>query len=143
MPKTIMIVDDSASPGLSGPIVAQDHIPMHRARVRDLLSSAGYRCLEASDGTRAVELFEIEAPDAALMDLEMPGMDGVLALQEIRRLHPHARVAMFSVYGNGASRDLALSYGAVDYVLKGASNDRVLQCVRGLLGEPQTPLVAK
>ncbi len=128
MPKTIMIVDD---------------IALHRARVRDLLASAGYQCLEASDGTRAVALFEIEAPDAVLMDLEMPGMDGVLALQEIRRLHPHAKVAMFSVYGNGASRDLALSYGALDYLLKGASNDRVLQCVRGLLGEPETPLAAK
>ena len=99
------------------------------------MTNAGYRCVEASNGAEAVQLYEEEAPDAVLMDLEMPIMDGIGALRAIRTEDPHAQIAMLSQYGSRATVELAKEYGAVDYILKTASNQEVLDCVRSLLGE--------
>ena len=118
-----------------------DDLPMHRARVRELMANAGYRCIEATNGAEAVQLYEAEAPDAVLMDLEMPVMDGIGALRAIREDDPSARIAMLSQYGSRAAVELAKEFGAVDYILKTASNQDVLNCVRTLLREPARTLV--
>ena len=127
MMKTVMIVDD---------------LPVYRAKIRDLLTNAGYRCIEASDGGDAVEKYGTEQPDAVLMDLELPVMDGIAALREIRADYPDAQVAMLSAYGSPNAVELAMAYGAVDYVVKTASSAAILQCVSTLLKESRTSMFA-
>ncbi len=124
-------------------ILIVDDIAMHRARVHELLSSAGYDCLEARDGLAAVSMYETEHPDAVLMDVKMPRLDGMGALAAILEDDPDAQVAMLSVYGSMAATLLALEAGAVDYVLKTDPGKRILDCVRNMLGESTTSIVAR
>ena len=125
--KTVMIVDD---------------LPVYRAKIRELLTNAGYRCIEAADGGEAVQKYDAESPDAVLMDLNLPVMDGIAALQEIRADYPDAKIAMLSAYGSHNATELARAHGAVDFVVKTASSATILQCVSTLLRESRTSMFA-
>src|SRR2546428_120889 len=72
-------------------------------------------------------------PDAVLMDITMPEMDGLAALKEIRKLDPTARVAMVTAMGQQAIVMEALKAGAKDFVLKPFQPDRVLGALQKLL----------
>jgi len=72
-------------------------------------------------------------PDAVLMDITMPEMDGLTALKEIRKLDPQARIAMVTAMGQQAIVMQALKYGARDFVLKPMQPDRVLAALAKIL----------
>ena len=72
-------------------------------------------------------------PDAVLMDITMPEMDGLTALKEIRKIDPNARIAMVTAMGQQAIVMQALKDGAKDFVLKPMQADRVLAALAKLL----------
>jgi two-component system cell cycle response regulator DivK len=74
-------------------LVVEDN-EMNMKLVRDVLQATGYRTLEAATGPRAVELAAEHAPDLVLMDIQLPGIDGVEAL---RRLRADGRTASIPV----------------------------------------------
>lgn len=76
---TILVVDDAA---------------FMRMRMSKILSEAGYTVIQAENGIDAVAKYKVSHPDAVLMDITMPEMDGLTALKEIRAHDPNARVAM-------------------------------------------------
>ena len=88
---------------------------------------------EAETGTEALELIERERPDLALLDLQMPELDGLGALREIRKIDPTARVAMVTAMGQQAIVIEALKAGAKDFVLKPFQPDRILATLHKLL----------
>jgi DNA-binding NarL/FixJ family response regulator len=98
---------------------------------------------EASDGCEAVELAERLQPDLVLMDVRMPEMDGLAAMQAITAILPAARIVVVTSLENRAYAVEALRLGATGYLLKGATKDEVLATVRGSLGhgrpEPDHP----
>ena len=108
-------------------LVVDDH-PV----VRDGLSSMfardpGFEVLgEASDGAEAVRLFDELRPDVVLMDLRMPGMDGVQAIARLRE----ARVLVLTTYDTDADVLPAIEAGAIGYVLKDAPRDELLRAVQ-------------
>jgi two-component system cell cycle response regulator DivK len=69
MSETVLVVEDNA---------------LNLKLVRDVLGHAGYRVLEAGDAERGIELAQAEGPDLILMDVELPGIDGVEALRRLR-----------------------------------------------------------
>jgi two-component system, NarL family, response regulator len=73
---------------------------------------------EAADGREAVARYAALRPDAVLMDLRMPGMDGVAAITAIRRDDPAARVVVLTMYEGDVDIHRALSAGAIGYLLK-------------------------
>src|SRR5918912_1114869 len=79
---------------------------------------AGHEVLGVGSGAEAVALYDELRPDAVLLDVDMPGMDGLATLGAIRAIDPEARVAMLT--GNAGSGTIrgALALGARDYVLK-------------------------
>src|SRR5262249_20849643 len=89
-----------------------------RARARDILMAAGYEVLEAENGRHAVEVYAQERREAVLMDLMMPEMDGLEALDEIRRQDPAARVAMVTAMGQKGHIVDAIRRGASDFLVK-------------------------
>lgn len=87
---------------------------------------------EAVDGNQAVEMFERHSPNLVLMDLRMPGKDGIAATKEIRRRHPHARVLMLTTYDGDTDIHRAIEAGAQGYVLKNSTGDKLIPALRAV-----------
>ena len=85
----------------------------------------------ARDGDEAVALVAAHAPDVVLMDLRMPGCDGVRATERIRADHPGTRVVVLTTYAEDADILAALRAGALGYLTKDADRNQIAQAVRG------------
>jgi len=85
---------------------------------------------EADDAEQAVELFGATRPDVTLMDVRMPGADGIEALQRIRAQHADARVVMLTTYDLDEDVFRALDAGAVGYLLKSVQHAELFSAVR-------------
>lgn len=120
MGKKIMLVDDAA---------------FMRMTIKNALTKAGYTdIVEAEDGQRAVEVYEQEKPDLVIMDITMPNMDGIQALQAIKSKDSGAKVIMCSAMGQEAMVVQAIQLGAMDFIVKPFKPDRILQTVNKILG---------
>jgi len=114
-------------------ILVVDDAAFMRLRAVKLLADAGYAVIEAENGRLAVEVYARERPDAVLLDITMPEMDGLEALTEIRKIDPAARVAMLTAMGQQSIVMDAIKRGARDFVVKPFAPDRVLCAVGKLL----------
>ncbi|MET9242576.1 response regulator transcription factor [Nonomuraea sp. NPDC003709] len=85
---------------------------------------------EAADGAEAVRLAEALRPDVILMDLRMPGMDGVSATRELAERGSQARVLVLTTYDTDSHVLPAIEAGATGYLLKDAPRDELLRAVR-------------
>jgi DNA-binding NarL/FixJ family response regulator len=84
---------------------------------------------EASDGTSAVSLAERRKPDVVIMDVRMPGMDGLEATKEITRSDPTAKVLIFTAYSERMLLSRGLESGAKGYILKEAPHETLLRAI--------------
>lgn len=120
MSKKIMLVDDAA---------------FMRMTIKNALTKAGYdNIIEAADGQIAVETYQSEHPDLVIMDITMPNMDGIQALQAIKTIDPEARVVMCSAMGQEGMVVEAIKLGAKDFIVKPFKQDRILQTVEKIIG---------
>lgn len=87
---------------------------------------------QAADGADAVAKFAELKPDLVLMDLRMPGMDGIRATTEIRAKHPEARVLMLTTYDGDTDIHRAVQAGAQGYVLKNSTGDKLIPALRAV-----------
>ena len=100
-------------------VIADDH-PLLRSGIIAVLS-ANLRLrvvAEADDGDSAVELYRRWRPDVILMDLQMPGLNGIEATAAIRQIDPEARVIILTTFDGDVQVTRALKAGATGYVLK-------------------------
>lgn len=114
----VMVVDDAA---------------FMRVRAAKVLQDSGHEVLQAENGLEAVRQYTEHHPDAVLMDITMPEMDGLAALKAIREMDPLARVAMVTAMGQQAIVMEAIKAGAMDFVLKPFQPDRMLSALQNLL----------
>ncbi len=114
---TILVVDDAA---------------FMRMRMSKILTEAGYEVVQAENGLDAIAKYKESQPDAVLMDITMPEMDGLTALKEIRALYPAARIAMVTALGQQQIVLEAVKSGAKDFLVKPCEGDRVLAAVSKL-----------
>jgi len=100
------------------------------------LEGAGYRVAQAPDGPSGIERFGLERPDLVLLDLQMPGMDGLEACRRLRALPGGTGIPVFmvTVRSQLATVSEALQAGATDYVLKPFDPDDVLARIAKVLG---------
>jgi len=87
---------------------------------------------EARDGRRAVELVKDVKPDLLLMDVEMPGLNGIDAINQIRSEFPEARFIVLSTYTGDAKVVRALKAGAQAYILKRHVHKELLEAIRAV-----------
>lgn len=87
----------------------------------------------AQDGAEAVELTAQRQPDLVLMDLKMPGMNGVEATREIRRKFPRVKILVLTTYDDDEWVFDALRVGADGYLLKDTPRQKLLEAIRGTL----------
>jgi len=100
-------------------LLAEDH-HLVRAGIRSILEDMpGLEVVaEASDGPEALKLVALRAPDIVLLDIALPGMNGLDAAARIARDHPRVRVVILSMHANEEYVSQALRAGAVGYLLK-------------------------
>lgn len=100
---------------------------------------------EAADGPRAVELVQSLSPDVVLMDLSMPGMDGVEATREVLRVRPESVVVVLTSFSDQPRVTEALRAGAVGYMLKDCDPHDLIAAVRSAADghAPLDPRVAR
>jgi len=92
---------------------------------------------EAADGERALALSRSLSPDVVLMDLVMPGVDGLTALKRIREACPHTQVVVLTNLASDQSVRDAIANGAVGYLLKDVMKSELMQAIRNAqLGRP-------
>jgi two-component system NarL family response regulator len=98
-----MIVDDSAAA---------------RAVMRDMLASLRCEITECQDGWEAIREYKKERPDWVLMDIHMPGLDGITAAAALCREDPSARILMVTHFNDDSTRDKAIQVGAAGFFSK-------------------------
>jgi DNA-binding NarL/FixJ family response regulator len=85
---------------------------------------------QAADGRSAVEMTVRHRPDVALLDIQMPVMDGLAALREIRRVAPSVRVVMLTTFGQDEFVAQALDGGAAGFLLKESATEELAYAIR-------------
>jgi CheY-like chemotaxis protein len=98
-------------------LVADDNEVAQRL-CRRVLEKAGHRVLTASDGQEAVTLALAQSPDMILMDVAMPGMDGLEAMRQIKAQKPGMTIVIASAHSMASDRERFLAAGADDVLSK-------------------------
>ncbi|SET05316.1 two component, sigma54 specific, transcriptional regulator, Fis family [Natronincola peptidivorans] len=101
--KKILVVDDEKN---------------MRWAIKRALAKENYKIYEGTNGLEAIEIFQQEEPDMILMDLKMPGMDGLEALAKIKELKEETPIIMITAHGTTESAVEAMKLGALDYISK-------------------------
>jgi two-component system, chemotaxis family, chemotaxis protein CheY len=115
----ILIIDDS---GLT------------RRILRRALESAGHSVEEAGDGLQGLEKYSLIKPDLVILDMIMPGIEGLEVLPRILEINPEARVIISTADIQSSTRDMAQKAGASAFINKPVDAESLLKIVGGLLG---------
>lgn len=113
-------------------VLIVDDVPQVRRELRTLLPllDAIEIVGEADNGQSAIELAAALQPDAILIDVEMPILDGLAATRRIKQASPATRIIILSIHNDAAVRAQAQSAGADDFVDKGAPLSALLQAIQ-------------
>ncbi len=118
MPKKVLIVDDEES-------VVQS--------IAGVLEDEGFEVAQAKGGEEAIKAFQEEEPDVTLLDIWMPGMDGIEVLKRIKGMAPDCQVIMISGHATISTAMTSVKLGAFDFLEKPLSLDALLMTVRRAL----------
>ena len=113
-------------------LIVDDH-PLTRDALASLLAQHGFDVAgEAADGTEAIELAAKLLPDVILLDLSMPGLDGLDALPRLREAAPDCEVVVLTADGTEANLLAAIRGGAAGYLLKSEPPERIVEFLHGV-----------
>jgi len=111
-------------------VLVVDDLPMMRAAIRKALSGDGFAVVgEAENGRDGVLAYADKRPDVVLLDIAMPVMDGITALDKLLTVDPAARVVMCSALGEQEMVMQALRRGAREFVVKPFTTERLVSAV--------------
>ena len=110
-------------------LVADDH-QVVRLGLRNVLEGSGINVVaEATTGEEVLKLVEADRPDVVLLDVRMPGGDGLHILGRLKLDHPELPVVLFSTYDNPTYVARAVALGASSYVLKSDPKERLIEAI--------------
>ncbi len=112
-------------------LIAEDDTNTRRG-LAEVLTAEGYEVVSAADGTEALELFDREAPDFALLDIMMPGVDGYSVCRELLRRRPALPVIFISAKSEEIDQVLGLELGADDFITKPFGVRQVIARIRAV-----------
>src|SRR5713101_8038661 len=113
--RTVLVADDDAS---------------IRSLLKQLLTDEGYAVTEAATGGEVVEHVKEASPDLVIMDVRMPELDGIEALQKVKASSPHTAVLIMTAFGTSNAAIKAMELGAFDYVTKPFELDKISHTVK-------------
>ncbi len=107
-------------------VLVVDDDDVFRGRLAKALEGRGFEVRMAKDGVSAVELARDESPEYAVVDLRMPGMDGLEVVRQLHAIDDTTRIVMLTGYGSIATAVTAVRSGAINYLAKPADVDQIL-----------------
>ena len=117
-------------------ILLVDDSKFMRDRVDKLLVQEGYTTHQASNGRDAVEIYPKVKPQLVIMDITMPDMDGITAVEEMLKVDPQAKIVMLSAMGQKEMVLQAVAKGAKYFLVKPFEPSKVLEVVKKFVGKP-------
>jgi len=124
---------------LVGKVLVVDDEEVTRQSLADILKLEGCQVCTAADGATALDWLQQEPFDLILLDLKMPGMDGLEVMRRATKISPDTQIVLLTAHGSLESAIEALRQGASDYLLKPASPGQVIHSVgRGLEHHAET-----
>ena len=114
-------------------LLVVDDSEFMRKNLKDMLKDEGYEIILVNDGKEAIEQFKVEKPDLVLLDVIMPGMDGVTVLDSLKKINSDANVIMITADGQEATIKECQDLGAKGYILKPFVKTQVLNEVKKVL----------
>ncbi len=114
-------------------ILIVDDEPSILASLEGLLSDEGFNVLVATNGYEAIKIIEKEVPDLVLLDIWMPGLDGLETLKEIKKVHKTLPVIMITGHGTIETAVDSTKMGAFDFIEKPLSIDKVIVAINNAL----------
>lgn len=112
-------------------LIVDDHPVVRDGLVAILSTQSDFHIAgEAASGLEALALVKKEQPDVLLLDLEMPGMDGVEVIRRLRDLYPAVKIVVFTAFDTDERILSAVQAGAKGYLLKGAPRSELFEAVR-------------
>jgi DNA-binding NarL/FixJ family response regulator len=117
-------------------ILTVDDHPLLREGIAAVLGTEKDLVLvaEASNGREAIEKFRLHRPDVTLMDIQMPQMNGIEAIQTIRKDFPDARIIVLTTYSGDTQATRAFEAGAFGYLLKNMLRKELVETIRSVHG---------
>lgn len=116
-------------------VLVVDDAAFMRMTIKKMIESDGYTVVgEAGNGAEAVQKYMELQPDAVLLDITMPEMNGVDALKRIKEFDPKAKVIICSAMGQQAMVAQAVQSGAKDFIVKPFEKDRLVAALKRVLG---------
>jgi DNA-binding NtrC family response regulator len=119
----------------NGTILVIDDEEIMREILETLLTREGYQVRLAASGAEGLDLARTMSFDAALVDMMMPGMDGISTLDELKKIDDDLPVMMITAFASVENAIAAMKRGAFDYITKPFKNDEVLVVVRNALAQ--------
>ncbi len=104
-----------------------------RKSLAEILRLEGYEVTAVEDGENALKLLDDLAFDLMLLDIRMPGLDGIEVMQKAAEILPEMQIIMLTAHGSMDSAIEALRYGAHDYLIKPSSHQEILSSVAGAM----------
>jgi two-component system response regulator PilR (NtrC family) len=117
----------------NGTVLVVDDEEIMREILETLLTREGYEVRLAASGTEGLELARAVPFDAAIVDIMMPGLDGIATLDELKRIDEDLAVIIITAYASVESAISAMKTGAFDYITKPFKNEEVLVVVRNAM----------
>ena len=111
-------------------ILVVDDEPVARQSLTDILKLEGYTVVSAPNGQAAVEHIRTHPVDLLIVDLKMPGMDGIEVAQVVNQISPETEIILLTAYGSTETAIQALRLRIHDYLLKPASPGQILSSVK-------------
>ncbi|MBU2549763.1 MAG: sigma-54 dependent transcriptional regulator [Proteobacteria bacterium] len=115
-------------------LIVDDALPMREA-LAAWLGKAGYVTRTAGSGREALDSMQNEPSDLVMLDVKMPGMDGLEVLERLKAEHPRTLVVMITAYGSIESAVEAMKQGASDYLLKPFDPEQLVLLITKLAGQ--------
>ncbi|WP_300666177.1 response regulator transcription factor [Fluviicola sp.] len=125
--------------------IIEDHPEMREGMLFILHSEPDFRCTSFSNAEGALEAFHRSKPDVVLMDINLPGIDGIECTRKIKELHPEMLVMMCTVLEDSEKIFNALKAGANGYLLKRSAGQILIQSIKDLVngGAPMSSAIAR
>jgi DNA-binding NarL/FixJ family response regulator len=114
-------------------VVADDHTLVRQSVVKAVRNESGIEVVgEAADGEATLTTVTALSPDILVLDIAMPGVDGLSVAERLRREQPDLRILFLSMHDDDASLQRAVQLGADGFVSKAASIDELLEALRAI-----------